>query len=456
MNTPKQTVRADNPSEKNGSAIWGRLLLGGLDLCLLVSLIVLPLAWLLNPFALHLGPLRLTVHWGWKVLAAPVLLGAVRGFLSSRFSRSHSCAGLWEAPLFKKLCLSIVSVFVVFFAFEQILKVAGFEAHLPPIVIKGEQNQEIGRDGIVADKELRWVFSPGGEFKGWKINSLGFREREVDPVKKPGAIRVICMGCSCTADGGPPYSGELHQFLTNAPPTDAEWEAFNMAMYGYSSVQGLRLFEKRGRALDPDFVTIFFGWNDHWLCGFRPDSNTLAIEMNSWSAQAFEVLRNKRFGQFLIHILTPARNVAVRKFDGEFAPDIEDQYRVPPEEYRQTLTRFVASVRAAGATPILITAPRLPNLTHLLVYNGQAKDLEVVKRVHDEYCDITREVASATGAPLLDLRALFVGEEFEKLFNDDGIHFKQEGLHRIGFELHKKIEEIVRDPKWQSERRARS
>jgi lysophospholipase L1-like esterase len=259
-------------------------------------------------------------------------------------------------------------------------------------------------------------------------------------VKKAGALRVICLGDSCTADGGPPYSGCLHEMLTNAPPTDREWEAFNMAVYGYSSVHGLKVFRKKGKQLQPDYVTLFFGWNDHWLCGYRPDSANLSIELNPLAAKAYEKLKKKRIAQLLFQLMTRGRHMALPKLKGQLPSDIEDYLRVPKVEYRQVLTLLATEIRAAGATPIFITAPRSKQLTHLLVANGQAKSLEEVARLHDEYCEITREVAKATDSPLLDLRSIFVDDEENSwLFNKDGIHFTQQGLWRVGEELYKTI-----------------
>ena len=60
---------------------------------------------------------------------------------------------------------------------------------------------------------------------------MGFLDREVNPIKKNGTIRVICMGDSCTGQGIPPYSGYLHTELTNNPPGDLSWEAFNMGVF---------------------------------------------------------------------------------------------------------------------------------------------------------------------------------------------------------------------------------
>ena len=222
-----------------------------------------------------------------------------------------------------------------------------------------------------------------------------------------------------------------------------------MAVYGYSSVQGLKVFQLKGRQLNPDIVTLYFGWNDHWMCGYRPDSNNQAFSMGPLGGYLTKLLRKKRFGQLLIKAMTPGRNVAITKVNGELPADIEERYRVPPDEYRYTLSRFVREVRDAGALPIVITAPRGPVLTHHLVKNGQGSSIEQLDRAHAQYIRISREVARDLDAELLDLAAMFDNEASIPLFNGDGIHLTQDGLWRIGEAIHEKLREVTQTPAWQ-------
>jgi len=238
------------------------------------------------------------------------------------------------------------------------------------MVIKGKGEFDVG-DGssryMIPDRELKWELNPWGVLNGRAVNRMGFFDREVGPVKRPGAMRVICMGDSCTGQGIPPYSGYLNDRLTHASPSAAVWEAFNMGVHGYSSVQGLRLFQLRGKQLQPDIVTIYFGWNDHWNGG-KPDSNTMGVRMNPVAGYCFEKLRDLRLFQFMIHVMNPVRQVArTQTALGQ---------RVPKEEYDWTLRAFVQEIRSVGAAPVLLTAPRAERLTPLLVKNKQTTDLE--------------------------------------------------------------------------------
>jgi lysophospholipase L1-like esterase len=424
----------------NWSIHLKRLVLFLVDLALAATLLLVPVLWVCGTMSMTLGPAHFSVRWSMRVFVFVLAFVLARAGLYAWLGQSAGYRGLWHYPLAKKLTLALSSIFLAVYGAERILVLVHFEAQLPPIIIKGSQKEVIGRDGIIGDPELGWKFSPGGMFKGWKINSMGFREREVDPVKKPGAMRVICLGDSCTADGGPPYSGCLNQLLTNAPPTAQPWEAFNMAMYGFSSVHGLRMFRKKGKNLQPDYVTIYFGWNDHWLCGYRPDSANLSIELSPRAAAAYELMRRKLVGQLLFRLLTRGQNMAIPKVKGQLPSDIEDYLRVPKEEYRQVLGMLAAEIKSVGAIPVFITAPRNATLTHLVVYNGQAKSLHAAVTLHDEYCEITRGVAKKTGSVLLDLRAILANdEENNRLFGKDGIHFTQQGLWRVAEEIYKAI-----------------
>jgi len=424
----------------NLSRISSRIGLAVLDVALLLSLLQIPVLWLIGSFPIDWLGFSLPITWGPRPLILALILAVVRGvagFLLAKYTKG--ARSFWRLRFVQRLLLFVFSLFFCLAGIEFILQLKGFDASTPPMIIKGSVDVVTNRYGFVKDMEMMWKFSPGGTFKGWTINSMGFREREIDPVKRPGMKRVICLGDSCTADGGPPYAGCLHQLLTNAPPTSNTWEAFNMAVYGYSSVQGLRVFLNQARALKPDVVTLYFGWNDHWLCGYRPDSHRMAVVLSPGHALLYEMLCHKRFGQRLLQLLTPGRSIVIPRKDGEVPIAVEDMLRVPQEEYRQIMTRFVAEIRAAGAIPVIITAPCRVLPTEVLVSNKQAHSRDDLNRLHDEYVQITREVAAATGAPLLDLRRILGDDSPEPLFFRDGMHLTQQGLWRIGEELYKTI-----------------
>ncbi len=438
-----------------------RLLLGVilvlLDGLVLVTLLIIPAAWLLDPLLVLLGPMHLTVHWGLKPLLAPVVLLLIRSVIKSLGGHIAAPArGLWETAGFKKLTLALVSTYLLFAAAETLLVWTQFDAALPPIVFQGQNTAGgIKVPKTTPDAALMYRLTPGTYFQGRLINSLGFREREVDLKKSPDMMRVICMGDSITGQGRPGYSQYLHERLTNAPPTAQPWEAFNIGVHGYSALQGLRQFQILGRQMDPDIVTIYFGWNDHWLSA-EADRQKMGLEMRPLAGRVFEVLRKKRFFRFFIWAMGPVQHLA-RREQGE-----NRVLRVPPAAYRAAMTTLVREIRAAGAIPIIITAPRR-SLTKAVVYKQYVISIDAGNRLHDQYVDITREVARDTQAELLDLAMLLAGQECDAYFAPDGIHFDayvheghmasdpptQPGLMRIAEEIDKKVRAVIRSQAWQ-------
>ena len=411
------------------------------DVLFLASLVLVPLAWLLAGFALHCGPIHFTAHWHATFVLVPPALLLLRAWLAFQ-SASGAARGLLGNRFIQRLGLAIAATFIFFLALEQVLQWIGYEKVFAPMIIKGREQTEVPTDkGLIPDPELLWRFNPGAEFRGRRVNQLGFLDREVNPVKAPGTIRVICMGDSVTGQGVPPYSGYLNAKLTNTPPTPQPWESFNMGVHGYSSVQGLRLFQIRGRPLQPDIVTLYYGWNDHWL-GNRPDSKMLAVSGSPFQRRLYKVLEHKRFGQLLIHTLHPERTYTAHMAVLEC--------RVPADEYRKTLEQFVAEIRAVGAVPVLITAPRAVKLSSLLVYHGQTRSVKEATSLHDQYVEITRDVARRNAVSLLDLRQNLSGADAAPLFQNDGVHLHEPGLVRIAEELDAHLRTLTAQDEWKN------
>jgi lysophospholipase L1-like esterase len=402
-----------------------------IDLLFGFALLLAPAAWIMDPVKLFVGPLHLSVGWGWKPIVAPLLLLMARRAVRMRHPARK---GPLDAPVIRKLALAWTAVFVAFLIAEGMLSWLGYTARVAPIAIADDQGRQVDEGkAIVPDLELIWKFQPGAEFEGRRVNRLGFLDREVNEEKAAGTRRVICLGDSCTGQGTPPYSGYLHQFLREDPPAGGSWEAFNMGVHGYSVLQGRRLFELRTADLRPDVVTIYFGWNDHWLAD-RPDRIRMAVVRSGWRGRLLTALQEKRW-----YVLLLTGSHSLESHLRGAAPAV----RVAPEEYEAALRDLCEEIRAAGAVPIVITAARATHLPRMLVQRKHAVSIEEAVRLHDEYVAITRRVAGETGSPMLDLAAELSGETAgEDVFMGDGIHFRQTGLETIGRAIHRRIKEL--------------
>lgn len=411
-----------------------RALIFLLDVLLFAGVVALPLAWLFDPLRLTWGPLNTTVSWGWKPVLVPALLLAARLALTRGATRG---SGLYQFGVMKKLTASWLVTWGFFMGIEGALALARVQPGASsPIVIRGEEDIDTkakeGDSKVILDPELLWRFAPGKGWDGIRINALGFRDDEFPAQKPDGTRRVIVMGDSCTAQGRPPYSTELNRLLQQQGPTDEPWHAFNTGVFGYSSMQGLRQFQNTVRHLQPDVVTLYYGWNDHWLYD-KPDHLRMAVRVSPLRAAVMSGLQKKRFYGAMTRSVRPKGSV-------DTGAD-HRTYRVPHPVYEATLKEFVREIRGIGAVPVLITAPRR-DLTEAVVRSGHARSVEEVHRVHAEYLDLTRKVAAETGTPLLDLAELMADPAYDAMFSKDGIHFEQPGLKFIAAQLHAKLLEL--------------
>ena len=450
------------------------LLLGLCDLGALILLVVLPMLWIFAPVSWMVGTRPLTLAWHIWWYALPALLFASRCALRRWVVRREiGGRALWENSWFRKLVFTLLMAFLFFDLLEVTLAKISFAVQLPDIVFEGKDaHGKILIADVESDPFLLWRFAPGSKFNGRKINQMGFREREVQAAKPSGTRRVVCFGDSVTAQGRPCYSEYLHRLLSTDPPTNDRWEAFNMAVYGYSSAQGLRLFEMTKDRVQPDIVTLYFGWNDHWR-NSRTDYQLMALKMRPFTGHLMDALQHKRFFQLLLWLTDWDGHIRQKESSGRFqyfhgttrsAHEAWDTstLRLSPQEYRATLTRFVHEIRAANAIPLLITAPRR-HLSENVVIHNYAHSVAVAEQLHDEYVEITRAVARDTHAELLDLASIMAAPVCDAFFRPDGIHFdyceqeenmlndppSQPGLQRIATELDRKIHAITHSLAWQ-------
>lgn len=420
-----------------GSPARGKIPLAILDAALLLALLLMPLVWFYAPFSMAWGPLDLSVDWGLAPVLAPLLLLAARLAWRQRLRRrSPEVRGPADSALYKRICLALLPAFFFLAALEWGAGLAGIEP-LPssPIIVATEENPDIHRieNETVKDPELLWKFKPGRREGGFSLNSHGFRTREFSAEKPDGLIRVISLGDSCTAQGRPPYSDRLHALLQEDAPTGHPWEAFNLGVYGYSVMQGHRQFAMYHDVFEPDIVTLYFGWNSHWLAD-QPDHESMAIRMNPIAARTVQALRAKRFYGGLARL--------VRRPEASRPAADNYSFRVSPEDYALTLKALIEDVETAGAIPIVITAPRR-SLQNYLVSQGYARSIAEAENLHDQYAEATRSAARETGAELLDLARIFATPEHDSFFSKDGIHFTEEGLQQIAEAIDQKLHEMA-------------
>ncbi len=391
-----------------------------LDLAILVVLLLASAGWFFEPFRLRHAGLQLKISMNIKPVLALLALLALRVAWAARSPAPR------KPRLLPKFSLGLGMVLLTLTGIEAGLKHLGVPKGEAVFVVRGREGESIRADGsMVSDPELLWRFKPGTVFNGRPVNQLGFLDREVSVVKPEGVRRIISMGDSCTAQGWPAYPGILHNLLQEHPPSGPRWEAFNTAVHGYTVLQGLVLYRKVVANLNPDLVTIFYGWNDHWQSA-EEDAERLARSGSYLVTALRNGLARKRITQALGHF----------RRGGEERPLT---VRVPSDQYEKGLQALVQEIQMSGAYPVLLTAPRAETLSRRLVHAHHTPSVEEAIRLHDAYNDITRNIAASTGAHLFDLAAHLAEPHY---FSDDGIHYTGEGIERIAQLLHAELTRI--------------
>jgi lysophospholipase L1-like esterase len=226
------------------------------------------------------------------------------------------------------------------------------------------------------DPLLLWRLKPNLDQVVWDFTVVSTNSahlRSVDPVqslkpKQPGAIRIVCLGDSVTfgyrvpavwPDKPTEYDREwlpypmlLEKHLRTANP-GRNIEVITMAVPGYTSHQGLAWLRHEIDRLQPDLLTVSFGWNDVSFSD-APDREAINTDWRSvgvrWlidNSQAFahaaRWLRSKQPGATAIR--TPVA-------------------RVSEAEYLKNFQEFIQLAQAKGAAVIILAAPYRDRITN--------------------------------------------------------------------------------------------
>ena len=230
---------------------------------------------------------------------------------------------------------------------------------------------------------------------------------------------IVFLGDSCTEFGI--YPGLLVERLQRHHP-GRPIRGAALGASAWSSYQGLAQLRRDVLPLGPRIVGFYFGWNDHWLGFGVEDADVPRI-----SGLGLSTLRDLRISQLLFKAWLAGRawTLAAKPL------------RVPPDDFRANLREMARLTRAAGAVPVLLTAPTSHELGLEPEYLAEryVADLREVVPLHQRYVSIVREVAKEEAAVLCDLAARF--DELPRddvkthYFMIDGIHLKPAGDAKI-------------------------
>jgi lysophospholipase L1-like esterase len=244
------------------------------------------------------------------------------------------------------------------------------------------QVADVKQSGIFeGDPLLLWRLKPNLDHAVWDFtvlstNSDHLRSRvstgSLQP-KQPGTIRIVCLGDSVTfgfrvpvvwpdkpTEYDPewlPYPMLLEKELRAANP-NRNIEVVTMAVPGYTSHQGLAWLQRDINKLQPDLLTVSFGWNDASLSDV-PDRE--AIRTN-WSAVATRWLIDH--SQAFAHATRWLRARDAAKLregqsGGQGRPRFykRPESRVSQQEYLANMLAIEQLARQQGAAVVVIAAP---------------------------------------------------------------------------------------------------
>jgi len=314
------------------------------------------------------------------------------------------------SSLARNSVLVAAALVVAIAAMEGVLRVIGFTFSFAPERVEfGWPNPRYLTERFARDPDLFWVTK----------DYLGRLEQLSDR-----APDIVFLGDSTTELGR--YPEKFVRLATRRHP-ERGIRGEKLGISGWSSYQGAAQLERDVAPLRPRFVTIYFGWNDHWIGFALEDKDIHAISRSPLAS-----IRWLRIGQ----LLTKAHYVW-RTRGRSLVP-----HRVAPEDFADNLRRMIRVARDNRIVPVLLTAPTSHRRGHEPAYLGQRwlRDLSQLVPLHQRFVEVVRRVAKEQNAPLCDLALDFANLPSQDLRNEyfmnDGIHFEPAGDDRLaGFLL---------------------
>ncbi len=259
-----------------------------------------------------------------------------------------------------KLLLLVLSPVMVFGLLETGLRVGGFRYEPWKALLEGRTHNELSQTRIYApDPTLIWTLRPSTVldlppgFPGVKTNSLGLRSRELPGPRRPGELRVLVLGDSVSFCLGLPdgktWPERMEEALRAAPELAGRTVCvLNGGVPGYSSVQGLRLFD-RLRDFDPDVVVFWFGLADAHPMRGLPDS-AVSLPTEGWSRK-LAILWKVRTFQLVQWAVTGVRGICA------------EGTRVSRSEFRQGVERLLELDQKGRPRVIFVREPECIGVT---------------------------------------------------------------------------------------------
>jgi lysophospholipase L1-like esterase len=292
-----------------------------------------------------------------------------------------------------------------------------------------------GWDFQVFDAVLGWKNKPGYRNDFLEINALSFRGAPLQRRKPAGTVRIACLGDSgtfgiwakATSYGlcFDSYPDALARLLRR--PGTPVVEVINCGVLGYSSSHGLRQLLTSVAELDPDIVTLRFGFNDHSMAW----DSTLRMEEPASPLLRLLLYRLWRWQLARLYLWTYRRTLRSDPF----------LRWTTVERFEANLHRFAEVARRRRWKLLVLDYPLRP------IERGESRDTETpffllgaadladLHRLHATYQDALRRVVAAEGLALVETGAAFRACHEEVWSDYDLIHPNDRGAELIARQL---------------------
>ncbi len=183
------------------------------------------------------------------------------------------------------------------------------------------------------------------------INSLGFRDPERSAAKKPGTVRVLCLGAYQTfghgVDDGETYPRRLEALLNRGG--GRRYEVWNGGRQAATAIVGLARLRSEGFALKPDLVVLEYGFVDGSVVG--DDTMVTVMRLPRDSA----VSRAARRGLRRVLSVVMGRSYVVNALIyGFWASTRADNVA----RWRDVMAETIREIRARGIPVVLLADAR--------------------------------------------------------------------------------------------------
>jgi lysophospholipase L1-like esterase len=305
----------------------------------------------------------------------------------------------------------VVSVLLALTVTEIALRLTGFEFQLFPVVQFGWPEPDVIQHYYQSDPDLLWVTRD--------YQQVLESARRQHPA-------VVFMGDSCTQFGTYPRK-TLELLARDRPPLG---RGIKVGVAGWTVIEGSVQLTRDVLPLHPQVVTIYYGWNDHWMALGPPDADIKRDRALLWLADHLRIV------QLLFKVREGLRGAAA-----------ERPNRVDLTTYQAALTRMANAIHKAGAQAVLITAPsnHTPGAEPVYLNKRHLRRLADLIPLHQSYVDATRRAATASGAVLCDAAGDFaaLSPPHGRYFRRDGIHLSDTGDRHLAQLLARCIEKAV-------------